>query len=398
MAHGVCLLQALSEWRKSADYPPNAWEKHKLSGPISSRLLHIGRSLYHQGTPDYQLPTHLDRQGSAGGLSTSVLLRCFDEPFSTIFSPLLHCTGRRCQISHPRLRCSRPLLAGSPPLGPLSFAPADEAETADVVSLSISFLYGTRPSHYCCRPGRRKLTRSESTSIAREPLRPGATRERVCGSIGRRSVSSIFLGQSGSCTWGTQEWRIPGSGRRAALDLGLNEPRDVQSPKLALPRLVTSASDYEVLRTDGLLQPQLVAMARGTVQTLGGGGGRLLRSGFPVGKVESEQGVPHLRCGPGRLDGRRNRHAGMTANSTSPPAWSESTSSSQRRARRTPRLLALRWPGDTLESNPNSANSFTSITRHDATVNGSCPHSCQHLLPCAAAAGLMSAMPRTKSY
>ena len=63
----MCLLQALSEWRKSADYPPNAWEKHKLQWADFLADYYISYdSLYHQGMPDYEVLTHLDRQGRLG--------------------------------------------------------------------------------------------------------------------------------------------------------------------------------------------------------------------------------------------------------------------------------------------------------------------------------------------
>ncbi len=65
--HGVCLLQALSEWRKSADYPPNAWEKHKLQWADFLADYYISYdSLYHQGMPDFEVLTHLNRQGRLG--------------------------------------------------------------------------------------------------------------------------------------------------------------------------------------------------------------------------------------------------------------------------------------------------------------------------------------------
>jgi hypothetical protein len=82
-----------------------------------------------------------------------------------------------------------------------------------------------------------------------------------------------------------------------ALDLGLNEPRDVRGPKLA------SAPCYLLHRTNGAsanptdFKPKLVEMARGAVQTLGGGGGRSSDRDFPFLKIESEQASCLLAAG-----------------------------------------------------------------------------------------------------
>ena len=92
-------------------------------------------------------------------------------------------------------------------------------------------------------------------------------------------------------------------------------------------------------------------MARGTAQTLGGGGGRSSDRDFPFLKIESGQAsyilavgwsgkwAAQLAC---RIDGQLHVTAGL-----------ERTHFLLRKGEgvRTPRVLLLRWPGDTLESN-----------------------------------------------
>jgi len=55
------------EWRKSEDYPPNAWKKHKLRWADFLADYYISYdSLYHRGMPDYEVLTHLKKQGRLG--------------------------------------------------------------------------------------------------------------------------------------------------------------------------------------------------------------------------------------------------------------------------------------------------------------------------------------------
>ena len=136
-----------------------------------------------------------------------------------------------------------------------------------------------------------------------------------------------------------------------ALDLGLNEPRNSRGHKLA------STACYLLHRTNGApanptdFEPKLVEIARGTVQTLGGGEGRSSDRDFPFLKIESEQAsyilavgwsgqwAAQLAC---RIDGQLHATAGL-----------ERTHFLLRKGERvrTPRILLLRWLGDTLESN-----------------------------------------------
>jgi hypothetical protein len=52
------------EWRKSDDYPLNAWKKHKLEWADFLADYYISyNSLYHHGMPDYEILTHLKKQG-----------------------------------------------------------------------------------------------------------------------------------------------------------------------------------------------------------------------------------------------------------------------------------------------------------------------------------------------
>jgi hypothetical protein len=56
-----------AEWRKSADYPVNAWRKHKLRWADMLADYYISYdSLYHQRQPDFEVLTHLHQQGRLG--------------------------------------------------------------------------------------------------------------------------------------------------------------------------------------------------------------------------------------------------------------------------------------------------------------------------------------------
>ena len=54
-------------WRKTTDYPVNAWKKHKLRWADFLADYYITYdSLYHHGTPDFDVLKHLQRQGRLG--------------------------------------------------------------------------------------------------------------------------------------------------------------------------------------------------------------------------------------------------------------------------------------------------------------------------------------------
>jgi hypothetical protein len=56
-----------AEWRKSDDYPANAWKKHKLRWADFLADYYITYdSLYHQGMPDFEVLMHLKQQGRLG--------------------------------------------------------------------------------------------------------------------------------------------------------------------------------------------------------------------------------------------------------------------------------------------------------------------------------------------
>ncbi len=56
-----------AEWRKSAEYPVNAWRKHKLQWADFLADYYISYdSLYHFGMPDFQILNHLNRQNRLG--------------------------------------------------------------------------------------------------------------------------------------------------------------------------------------------------------------------------------------------------------------------------------------------------------------------------------------------
>ncbi len=56
-----------AEWRKSGDYPIQAWKKHKLQWADFLADYYITYdSLYHHGMPDFEVLTHLQRQGRLG--------------------------------------------------------------------------------------------------------------------------------------------------------------------------------------------------------------------------------------------------------------------------------------------------------------------------------------------
>jgi hypothetical protein len=58
---------AQTAWRKTADYPVNAWKKHKLRWADFLADYYITYdSLYHHGTPDFDVLKHLQRQGRLG--------------------------------------------------------------------------------------------------------------------------------------------------------------------------------------------------------------------------------------------------------------------------------------------------------------------------------------------
>jgi len=56
-----------AEWAKSEDYPIRAWKKHKLQWADFLADYYITYdSLYHHGMPDFEVLTHLQRQGRLG--------------------------------------------------------------------------------------------------------------------------------------------------------------------------------------------------------------------------------------------------------------------------------------------------------------------------------------------
>jgi hypothetical protein len=56
-----------AEWRKSAEYPMNAWKKHKLQWADFLADYYITYdSLYHHGMPDFEVLSHLNRQNRLG--------------------------------------------------------------------------------------------------------------------------------------------------------------------------------------------------------------------------------------------------------------------------------------------------------------------------------------------
>ena len=58
---------AQAEWRKTADYPVNAWKKHRLRWADFLADYYITYdSLYHSGMPDFEVLSHLDQQGRLG--------------------------------------------------------------------------------------------------------------------------------------------------------------------------------------------------------------------------------------------------------------------------------------------------------------------------------------------
>lgn len=59
-----------AQWRKSPDYPINAWKKHKLRWADMLADYYISYdSLYHRGIPDYEVLGHLHRQGRLGAFN-----------------------------------------------------------------------------------------------------------------------------------------------------------------------------------------------------------------------------------------------------------------------------------------------------------------------------------------
>jgi len=142
-----------------------------------------------------------------------------------------------------------------------------------------------------------------------------------------------------------------------ALDLALDEPIG----KVAKTSEVLKTSEvsfcYRLHRTNGApsnptdFEPSLVGMAPGASQRLGGGGGRSSNKDFPFVKIEggkasyivavgwSGQWAMRVNC---RQDRRLHATAGL-----------EITHFKLRPGERvrTPRVLMLCWPGDTLESN-----------------------------------------------
>lgn len=58
---------AQAEWRKSEEYPVNAWKKHRLAWADMLADYYISYdSLYHHGMPDFEVLTHLHQQGRLG--------------------------------------------------------------------------------------------------------------------------------------------------------------------------------------------------------------------------------------------------------------------------------------------------------------------------------------------
>lgn len=59
-----------AEWRKSPEYPINAWKKHKLPWADMLADYYISYdSLYHHGIPDFEVLGHLHRQGRLGAFN-----------------------------------------------------------------------------------------------------------------------------------------------------------------------------------------------------------------------------------------------------------------------------------------------------------------------------------------
>ena len=132
---------------------------------------------------------------------------------------------------------------------------------------------------------------------------------------------------------------------------------DVLALNVALPSPPDQGPGYRLHRTNGApsnptdFEPRVVAMERGGLQTLGAGGGRSSNRDFPFFKIESAksslitaigwsgQWQAQLDC---LDDGRLHLTAGL-----------EKTHFLLHPGERvrSPRVLLLNWPGDTLESN-----------------------------------------------
>jgi len=132
---------------------------------------------------------------------------------------------------------------------------------------------------------------------------------------------------------------------------------DVQALDLSLDEPIGEAACYRLHRTNGApsnptdFEPTLVSMAPGSSQRLGGGGGRSSNKDFPFVKIESAKASYIAAVGWSgqwamRLGCRQDRRLHATAGL-------EITRFKLHPGERvrTPRVLMLCWPGDTLESN-----------------------------------------------
>ena len=60
-------MKEQAEWRKSEEYPVNAWRKHKLEWADFLADYYISYdSLYHHGQPDFEVLSHLHQQNRLG--------------------------------------------------------------------------------------------------------------------------------------------------------------------------------------------------------------------------------------------------------------------------------------------------------------------------------------------
>jgi alpha-galactosidase len=132
---------------------------------------------------------------------------------------------------------------------------------------------------------------------------------------------------------------------------------DVQALDLALDEPIGGAACYRLHRTNGApsnptdFEPTLVSMDQGSSQGLSGGAGRSSNKDFPFVKIESGKASYIVAVGWSgqwamRLNCRQDRRLHATAGL-------EITHFKLHPGERvrTPRVLMLCWPGDTLESN-----------------------------------------------
>ena len=148
---------------------------------------------------------------------------------------------------------------------------------------------------------------------------------------------------------------------------------DLQALDLALDEPIGETACYRLHRTNGApsnptdFEPTLVSMGPGSSQRLGGGGGRSSNKDFPFIKIEGGRASYIAAVGWSgqwamRLDCRQDRRLHATAGL-------ELTHFKLHPGERvrTPRVLMLSWPGDTLESN---AQFRQLIYRHYAARRG----------------------------